>query len=68
MNILIGFAVLAWFITPAAYYTNLWDAKNMPIVSNRVFSPDGYIYNITAVLKPNLRLNETAYKTYGRYF
>lgn len=67
INILIGFVVLAWIITPAAYYTNLWDAKVMPIVSNRVFSADGYIYNISAVLNPNLRLNETAYKHYGRF-
>ena len=66
MNILIGFVVLAWIITPAAYYSNLWDAKVMPIVSNRVFSRDGYIYNVTAVLDSNLRLNETAYQNYGR--
>ncbi|UJR10190.1 hypothetical protein I4U23_014405 [Adineta vaga] len=65
VNILIGFVVLAWIITPAAYYSNLWDAKVLPIVSPQVFSTDGYIYNISAVLKPNLRLNETAYEEYG---
>jgi hypothetical protein len=66
MNILIGFVVLAWIITPAAYYSNLWDAKALPIVSPRVFSADGYIYNVSAVLNSNLRLNETAYKEYGQ--
>ena len=66
MNILVGFVLLAWIITPAAYYTNLWDAKMMPIVSNRVFTRDGYLYNISAVLDSNLRLNETAYAKYGR--
>ncbi len=65
MNILIGFVVLAWIITPAAYYSNLWDAKVMPIVSLTIFSTDGYIYNISAVLDSNLRLNETAYQEYG---
>jgi hypothetical protein len=68
VNILFGFVILAWIITPATYYSNLWDAKMMPIVSNRIFSRDGYIYNITAVLNSNLRLNETAYKEYGRIF
>lgn len=68
MNILIGFAVLAWIITPATYYSNLWDAKVMPIVSMKVFSRDGYIYNISAVLDSNLRLNETAYAKYGKSF
>ncbi len=68
MNILIGFVVLAWVITPATYYSNLWDAKILPIVSNRIFSTDGYIYNVSAVLDSNLRLNETAYQEYGISF
>jgi hypothetical protein len=65
VNILIGFVALAWVITPAAYYSNLWDSKLLPIVSNRVFTPDGYFYNVSAVLNSNLRLNETAYQQYG---
>jgi hypothetical protein len=68
VNILIGFVVLAWVITPATYYSNLWDAKILPIVSNRIFSTDGYIYNVSAVLDSNLRLNETAYQEYGISF
>jgi hypothetical protein len=62
---MIGFVVLAWIIAPAAYYSNLWGSKAMPIVSNRVFTADGYFYNVSAVLNSNLRLNETAYKDYG---
>lgn len=62
---MIGFVLLAWLIAPMAYYTNLWGSKAMPIVSNRVFTSDGYFYNVSAVLTPQLRLNETAYKTYG---
>lgn len=65
INIFIGFIMLAWFITPIAYYSNLWNAKVMPIVSNRVFTVDGYIYNVSAVLNSNLRLNETAYQHHG---
>ncbi|CAF1254949.1 unnamed protein product [Adineta ricciae] len=65
MNILVGFVILAWIIAPASYYSNLWNAKVLPIFSQRVFSTDGYIYNITAVLKLDLRLNETAYEQYG---
>ena len=66
MNILIGFVLLAWIITPATYYSNLWNSKVLPIVSNRVFTTDGYIYNVSAVLNSDLRLNETAYQEYGR--
>jgi hypothetical protein len=62
---MIGFVVLAWIIAPAAYYSNLWGSKAMPIVSNRVFTADGNFYNVSAVLNSKLRLNETAYKNYG---
>ncbi len=62
---MVGFIVLAWIIAPAAYYSNLWGSKAMPIVSNRVFTADGYFYNVSAVLDSQLRLNETAYKNYG---
>ncbi len=62
---MIGFVVLAWFIAPAAYYSDLWGSKAMPIVSNRVFTADGYFYNVSAVLDSRLRLNETAYQNYG---
>ena len=62
---MIGFIVLAWVIAPMAYYSDLWGSKAMPIVSNRVFTADGYFYNVSAVLTPQLRLNETAYKNYG---
>ncbi|CAF3601271.1 unnamed protein product [Rotaria sordida] len=65
VNILVGFVVLAWIITPIAYYNNLWNSKALPIVSVRVFTEDGDFYNVSAVLNSNLRLNETAYKQYG---
>lgn len=65
MNVLVGFVALVWIITPAAYYTNLWNSKAMPIVSNQVFTTEGYLYNVSAVLDSNLRLNETAYDLYG---
>lgn len=63
---MIGFVVLAWIIAPMAYYSNLWESKTMPIVSNRVFTVDGYFYNVSAVLDSQLRLNETAYRNYGK--
>lgn len=62
---MIGFVVLTWIIVPIAYYSNLWESKAMPIVSNRVFTVDGYFYNVSSVLDSQLRLNETAYRDYG---
>ena len=65
LNILVGFVILVWIMTPAVYYTNLWNSKAMPIVSNRLFTVEGYYYNVNAVLDSHLHLNETAYKLYG---
>ena len=62
---MIGFVVLAWIIVPIAYYSDLWGSKAMPIVSNRVFTSDGYFYNVSSVLNSQLRLNETVYQSYG---
>jgi len=60
-----GFVLVIWIITPIAYYSNVWESKKMPIISNRVFDADGYYYNTHDILDQNLRLNETAYKIYG---
>jgi hypothetical protein len=65
MNIFIGFIIVVWIITPACYYTNLWNAKTFPISSYRIFTEEGYIYNVTNILSSDLHLNETAYNIYG---
>jgi hypothetical protein len=65
VNFFLGFIIVIWMITPILYYTNVWEAKKMPIVSNRVFDIDGNFYSTRKVLDENLRLNETAYQIYG---
>ncbi len=65
MNVFVGFVVFVWIITPAGYYSNLWNAETYPIASYGVFTEDGYIYNVTKVLDSDLHLNETAYNIYG---
>jgi hypothetical protein len=61
----VGFVVVIWIMAPIVYYSNAWESKKMPIISNRVFDTDGYYYNKHDILDKNLRLNETAYKIYG---
>jgi hypothetical protein len=60
-----GFIVVIWITTPCFYYLNIWNAQKMPIISNRLFDINGYYYNTTKILDNNLRLNETAYESYG---
>lgn len=65
VNIFVGFVIFVWVITPIAYYSNWWNAQVFPIASYRVFTTEGYIYNVTNVLDSQLNFNETAYRIYG---
>jgi hypothetical protein len=65
VNTFIGFIIIVWIITPMFYYSNIWEAKTMPIMSVSIFDNDGYFYNVTKILDKNLQFNETAYQLYG---
>ncbi|KAG0042683.1 hypothetical protein BGZ83_000184 [Gryganskiella cystojenkinii] len=64
VNIFIGFVIIAWIMTPIAYYTNLWDAKKYPVISQTLFRVDGGLYDKAAVMDFDV-LNEDKYKAYG---
>ncbi|GJJ72157.1 hypothetical protein EMPS_04514 [Entomortierella parvispora] len=65
VNVLVGFIVVAWIMVPWAYYTNLWDSKNYPIVSAELFQINGTTYDKSAVLDSNGVLSESLYQAYG---
>ncbi|KAF9191581.1 hypothetical protein BGZ49_003538, partial [Haplosporangium sp. Z 27] len=65
VNILIGFVFIAWILVPIAYYNNLWDAKNYPIISSSLYRADGHPYKVLQVLTDN-ELDPVKYETYGR--
>ncbi|KAK3834485.1 MAG: OPT family small oligopeptide transporter [Linnemannia gamsii] len=64
VNILIGFILVAWVMVPWAYYTNLWDSKNYPILSAELFLQDGSPYNKSLILENNI-LKPDLYRAYG---
>ncbi|KAG0051965.1 hypothetical protein BGZ83_003103 [Gryganskiella cystojenkinii] len=64
VNILIGFMLVVWVMVPWAYYSNLWNSKNFPILSAGLFREDGSEYNKTLILTANV-LEETKYLAYG---
>ncbi|KAG0043187.1 hypothetical protein BGZ83_011745 [Gryganskiella cystojenkinii] len=65
VNVLIGFVVVTYVIVPWAYYTNVWNSKNYPILTPGLFKEDGTHYNKSAVLDSTGILNEELYKAYG---
>jgi hypothetical protein len=65
-----GFAVVFfyWFITPILYYTNVWYAKYMPMISNGSFDNTAHKYNVTRILTPEGTFDEAAYHAYSPLF
>ncbi|KAF8934116.1 OPT family small oligopeptide transporter [Dissophora ornata] len=64
VNILIGFIMVAYIMVPWAYYSNLWNSKNYPILSAGLFREDGTPYNKSQILTNNV-LDEEKYLAYG---
>ncbi|KAI8600744.1 OPT oligopeptide transporter protein-domain-containing protein [Dissophora ornata] len=65
VNILVGFILVAWIMVPWAYYTNLWNSKNYPIVTAVLFQQNGSAYDKSQVLNAQGLLDEAAYLAYG---
>ncbi|KAG0211422.1 hypothetical protein BGX28_007914 [Mortierella sp. GBA30] len=64
VNILVGFVLIAWIMVPWAYYTDLWNSKNYPILSPDLFRENGSAYLKEEILTYNV-LDEAKYADYG---
>ncbi|KAG8220677.1 OPT oligopeptide transporter protein-domain-containing protein [Butyriboletus roseoflavus] len=67
-NILFGFVVFYWIVTPILYFTNTWMSLYMPIQSRQVFDNTMHPYNVTRILTPQVTLDMNAYKSYSPVF
>ncbi|CAF1364851.1 unnamed protein product [Didymodactylos carnosus] len=65
VNILVGFIIIGWILSPLLYYTNSWDGKKFPVGTPDIYRPDDTLYDVSFVLDEQSRLNQTAYETYG---
>ncbi|CAK9157001.1 unnamed protein product [Ilex paraguariensis] len=64
-NVALGFALVMYVITPAAYWLNIYKAKNFPIFSDDLFTASGQKYNISAIIDPNFHIDMEAYERQG---
>ncbi|GJJ70074.1 hypothetical protein EMPS_02423 [Entomortierella parvispora] len=63
VNIIIGFVLVVYAMSPWAYYTNLWDAKTYPILTADLYTENGDLYNKSEVLTDNV-LDRAKYIAY----
>ncbi|CAK9227824.1 unnamed protein product [Sphagnum troendelagicum] len=65
VNILVGFVIVMYIVTPAVYYGNVYNAKTFPIFSDQLFQSNGQEYDITSVIDSKFELNLTRYEEIG---
>ncbi|EJD07359.1 OPT oligopeptide transporter, partial [Fomitiporia mediterranea MF3/22] len=64
-NIIVGFILFFWILTPILYYTNVWNSQYMPIMSRLSFDNQGQQYDVQRILTPENTLDVDAYHNYS---
>ncbi|KAH9318556.1 hypothetical protein KI387_020325, partial [Taxus chinensis] len=65
-NTLVGYIIVVYMVLPIAYWTNVYNAKNFPLISSHVFTDNGEPYNTTRVLKSDFTFDKDAYNQYSQ--
>ncbi|GAQ89964.1 oligopeptide transporter [Klebsormidium nitens] len=65
-NVLVGFLLVTYVIVPIVYWNNIYDAKNYPILSSRLFLKTGQPYVTSKILDSNLQVDYAKYAAYGK--
>lgn len=67
INILVGFGLTLYVLTPITYWTNVYNAKRFPIFSSHVFDATGASYNISRILnKKTFEFDQSGYDNYSQ--
>ncbi|KAF3912918.1 hypothetical protein AA313_de0208742 [Arthrobotrys entomopaga] len=64
VNQLIGY-IGCVILTIVAYYCNVWNAKQFPLLAQDLFSADGTVYNQTEILGPGNEVDPAKLEAYG---
>ncbi|WJX35893.1 OPT super [Trifolium repens] len=65
-NILVGYILLVYMLIPMAYWgLNLYNAKNFPIFSSKLFTAQGVRYNVSAIVNDKFEIDMDAYLKQG---
>ncbi|KAL8136597.1 hypothetical protein V2J09_002598 [Rumex salicifolius] len=67
MNVFIGYFLILYIVTPIAYWgLDAYGASKFPIFSSHLFTSDGQIYNISAIVNDKFELDVVSYQQQGR--
>ncbi|KAL3521684.1 hypothetical protein ACH5RR_019833 [Cinchona calisaya] len=65
LNVAVGFVLIMYVMTPLCYWFNVYNAKNFPIYSSKLYHLDGSKYDTSVVIDPNFNLDKAAYEKNG---
>lgn len=65
-NVAVGFFLVMYVVTPISYWLNIYNAKNFPLFSNKLFMANGSQYDISSIVDSNFHLDVNAYGKYGQ--
>ena len=61
----LDFVLFLWTLTPALYYSNVWDLSNFPISANEPYDRFGRSYNVSRIITSDNQFNLTAYDEFS---
>jgi OPT family oligopeptide transporter len=66
-NVLVGYALIIYIVIPISYWGyNVYDAKNFPIFSADLFTSQGQLYNISAIVNDKFEIDKQKYGMQGK--
>ncbi|XP_058068223.1 oligopeptide transporter 5-like [Magnolia sinica] len=69
INMIVGFILILYIITPIAYWTNSYNAKRFPLFSSDLFDANGNVYNISRVMNPKkFVFDQHGYDNYSKIY
>ncbi|KAE9595056.1 hypothetical protein Lal_00041193 [Lupinus albus] len=67
VNVFMGYALIVYVVIPIAYWgLNVYSANHFPIFSSHLFTEQGQLYNISAIVNDKFELNVEQYQEQGR--
>lgn len=66
-NVFVGYALIIYIAIPLAYWgLDLYGAHKFPIFSSHLFTAEGQVYNISAIVNQKFELDIARYQEQGR--
>ncbi|KAG7014910.1 Oligopeptide transporter 4 [Cucurbita argyrosperma subsp. argyrosperma] len=67
VNVFVGYTLIIYIAVPIAYWGfNLYNASTFPIFSSKLFTAQGQLYNITAIVNDKFELDLAKYEEHGQ--